>query len=472
MRLGLVAAVALLFGCGDNDAKPSISTGNVLEDLKTLPGVASVQELPTTGSGYHYYVLQFDQPVDHGDPQGQRFQQRVSLLHHDLDAPMVAYTSGYHDYYEDRIVELTALLSGNQISIEHRYFAGSRPDPTDWSKLTIEQMAHDQHAIITSLRMLYPGAFVTAGASKGGMTAIYHRRFYPDDVDGTVPYVAPISFGAPDTRYTAFLDTLGPADCRQALRDVAVEMLANRRAALSAKAQAQSAENNLVYSRIPFDAAVESAIFNLEWSFWQYYGVGFCADVPAASASDDVLWDFLDDFSPVSDNTDSRIAEFDAYYHQAYHQLGYPDGGALYLDPYLQFTDADYLGILPTTQPAYDDGAAMADIDAWVRTEGSRLLFIYGEWDPWTGGQFEVGNATQSHKFVQAEGSHGARLTRLAPGDRDAAFAMLAEWTGVEPKIPNQTRVQPDLANRGRDEGGLRVPPAIIRALSARRKTP
>ena len=42
------------------------------------------------------------------------------------------------------------------------------------------------------------------------MTAIYHRRFYPDDVDGTVPYVAPISFGAPDLRYpTTFGGFLG-----------------------------------------------------------------------------------------------------------------------------------------------------------------------------------------------------------------------------------------------------------------------
>ena len=472
MRLGLVAAVALLIACGD-DGKPSISTGNVLEDLRRLPGVASVEEVPTTTSGFHYYVLQFDQPADHADPQGQRFLQRVSLLHRDLEAPMVAYTSGYHDYYNDRVVELTTLMLANQISIEHRFFATSRPEPPDWSKLTIEQMAHDQHAIITSLRSLYPGAFITAGASKGGMTAIYHRRFYPDDVDGTVPYVAPISYGAPDARYAGFLDTLGPPDCRQALRDAAVEMLANRRSAISALAATQAAELGLTYTRIPFDAAVESAIFNVEWSFWQYYGIGWCADVPLPSASDDQLWAFLDDFSPVSDNEDQRIAQFDAYYHQAYHQLGYPDGGAAYLDPYLQFTDADYLGILPTAQPTYDNGAAMADIDQWVRTEGNRLLFIYGQWDPWTGGSFELGNATDSQRFVQAEGSHGARLTRLAAGDRDTAFAMLEAWTGVTPKIPNQTRVQPDLAHTGRtDEDVLRVPPAIIRALSARRKSP
>ena len=41
------------------------------------------------------------------------------------------------------------------------------------------------------------------------MTSVYHRRFYPDDVDATVAYVAPISFGAPDDRYIDFLANVG-----------------------------------------------------------------------------------------------------------------------------------------------------------------------------------------------------------------------------------------------------------------------
>src|SRR5690606_1604189 len=159
------------------------------------------------------------------------------------------------------------------------------------------------------------------------------RRFYPDDVDGTVPYVAPISFGAPDPRYVPFLDTLGPADCRNKVRAAATEMLANRRDDFLQRAEAQATEYNFAYTRVLLGPAVESSIFNLEWSFWQYFGVTACPSVPEATASDDALWKFLDDVSPVSDNADARIEQFEAYYYQAYHQLGYPDGGAAYLDP-------------------------------------------------------------------------------------------------------------------------------------------
>jgi len=83
--------------------------------------------MSTETDGFSYIVLQFTQPVDHEDPDGPSFQQEVSLLHRDLAAPMVVQTSGYFDYYLDSPVELTRLLTGNQISIEHRFFAARAP---------------------------------------------------------------------------------------------------------------------------------------------------------------------------------------------------------------------------------------------------------------------------------------------------------------------------------------------------------
>jgi hypothetical protein len=461
MRFCLVLLLALA-ACSDDTPK---TPDEILAALRALPGVHDAEEKPTQSVGYHYYVIHFEQKVDHNDPNSPTFLQEVSLLHHDeLHYPMVVHTSGYWDYYLDRVVELTALLGANQISVEHRYFGESRPVPTDWSKLTIDQMAADQHAIVTALKRIYEGKFLTTGGSKGGMTAVYYRRFYPDDVDGTVPYVAPISFGAPDARYNAFLDTLGPDACRQQVRDVATDMLKNRRAGLLAKAQAQAVAQNLAYNRVKIEPALESAIFNLEWAFWQYFGVTACGSVPAVTTDDNVMFKFLDDISPVSDNSDARIDQFDAYYYQAYNQLGYPDGGAMYLDPYLQYTDADYLGSLPTAQPPYDDGAAMLDIDQFMREQGDRFLFVYGQWDPWTGGQFELGNAKDSLLLVQAEGTHGSRISRLADADREAAFAKLEDWTGIKPVLPT--------ARSAHEYVPPHVPPAFSRALRARKLLP
>lgn len=460
----LGVALAILAACGDNLPAPTPDAPgatDLLGQLNALPGVTAT-EAPTGQAGYHYFVLAFTQPVDHADPSGPTFQEEVSLLYRDPAAPMIVQTSGYWDYYLDSPVELTRLLAANQISIEHRYFGTSRPVPTDWTKLTIEQMAGDEHAIIAALHTIFSGAFVTTGGSKGGMTATYHRRFFPDDVVGSVPYVAPLSFGAPDARYDAFLDTVGTGACRQAVRAVATEMLANHRAAMTSRAAAQAGH---VYTRIPLDVAVEGAIVGLEWAFWQYAGVTRCADVPAITATDDALFAFLDDIAPVGDNDDASCVQFEPYYYQAYAQLGYPAGGAAYLASYEHYTDADYLGALPaTTPPVYDGGAAMHDIDDFVQHAGAHLMFVYGEWDPWSGGKYELGGAVDSARYLQAEGTHGSRLTRLADADRTEAFARLAAWTGVTPSATSGKR-EPE-ATLPREP---RIPSALHRALHARR---
>jgi hypothetical protein len=460
--LGLAACG--LSACGDNVTEAPEDLAGKLAEL----GGVTVEEQQTDSGPYSFYILRFTQPVDHDNPDGAKFTQRVTLLHRDLDAPMIALTSGYWDYYGDIPYELTTLLAGNQISIEHRYFGESRPSPADWTHLTIRQMADDQHRIISALRTVYRGAFVTTGGSKGGMTATYHRRFYPDDVEATVPYVAPISFAAPDPRYVGFLDTLGPPACRAAVRAVATEMLQHRRAAMLARAQEQVGPLH-TYNRIPIGPAVESAVFNLEWAFWQYYGVSQCPQVPATTASDGELFAFLNKISPVTDNDDETIGQFEAYYHQAYAQLGYPDGGAAYLDLYLQYEDKDYNGALPAGVPMYDGAAAMKDIDAFIKNDASRMLFVYGEWDPWTGGKYTLGGASDSLLLVQPQGSHGARLGRLSEADRALAFDKLQAWTGVSPNSPQQ-RTGPALLAPEPVVPEPRIPPAMRRGLRGLRR--
>lgn len=455
--LPLLALWAALCGCGDN-LEPSVD--DVVAQLRALPHVHDAASYATSTPGVQFIVVHFAQPVDHSNPASATFLQRVSLLHRRVAAPLIVHTSGYGDFVRDRPVELTQLLQGNQISIEHRYFGQSRPDPADWTKLTIEQMAADQHVIVDELRSVYTGAALSTGGSKGGMTAVFHRRFYPDDVDGTVAYVTPISFGAPDARYADFLETVGPPACRQAVAQAATEILQNRRVAMEVRVGLQAANNGFTYTRIALGPAVESAIVELEWSFWQYFGVDYCGDVPAANATDDELFGFLNVVSPPSDNSDAQVGLFEAYYFQSAHQLGFPSGGAAYLMPFVKYSDADYAAALPADPPAYDQGAAMRDIDDFVRQHGERFVFVYGQWDPWTGGAFDLGNATDSLRLIQHQGTHRASLTQLAPADIDAAIAKLAAWTQVTPERPaERTAFAAQMP---------RMPPALRLALRAR----
>ena len=56
------------------------------------------------------------------------------------------------------------------------------------------------------------------------MTSIFHRRFHPDDVDGTIAYVAPVLYAddmveSPNNRFIQFLQKVGPdPQCRENLK--------------------------------------------------------------------------------------------------------------------------------------------------------------------------------------------------------------------------------------------------------------
>ena len=472
-HINLFAALAIVMAavsCGDNrassDAVPAdAASADILVRLEAIAGL-TVDELPTDVPGYRAFALGFDQPVDHANPQ-QRFVQHATLLHRDTTSPLIVATTGYWDYIRDRRVELTRLVAGNQISIEHRFFNQSRPEPADWTQLTVRNAAADEHTIIAALRTIYIGKVATTGASKGGMTAIYHRRFFPDDVDASFPYVAPQSLSDRDPRYMEFLTSVGPAACRNALRALQVELLSRRRAMLQQRANEQAMQRGLHYARISLPAAVEASVAALDWAFWQYRGVTDCDQVPAVTATDDAVWQFIDQVAPVGDNSDDNTAAFEAYYYQAAFELGQPTVSASHLSGLYQFSDADYAGLLPlgVTAPSYQPNA-MQDIGQWLQQSAQRMMLIYGEWDPWTAGAFSLGNAQDSFVFVQVQGTHGANLLGLEPADRAIAATKISQWLGVPPTALTALAA---LTPRTRGEVHMvppRLPSALVHARS------
>jgi hypothetical protein len=104
----------------------------------------------------------------------------------------------------------------------------------------------------------------------------------------------------------------------------------------------------------------------------------------------------------------------------------------------------------------------MRDIDDFVQHASSRMIFIYGAWDPWTGGAFQLGAAQDALLVTVAKGSHNANLRRLAAADQEAAFAKLAAWTGVTPVVT--PRLDPP------EPREPHLPSALRRALHARRR--
>lgn len=405
----------------------------LIDQLTAIPGLSVVSE--TQSTGYRFFVLTYRQPADHRHPGEGTFEQRLTLLHRSSGAPVVLATGGYGLAATPRPsqTEPTALLNANQVSVEHRFFSPSRPASADWSDLTIWQEATDEHRIVTALKSVYSGRWIQTGASKGGMTSVYHRRFYPGDVDGVVAYVAPDDVINPaDGAYDRFFDTVGTASCRAALDDVQREAL-RRRDRLLARLRADAAAQGWTFSRTigTADRSFEMTVLDSVWAFWQYSSAADCATVPATTATDEQLYTWIDTVAGWSFYTDQALEYYWPYYYQAASQLGWPSLRFEHLRglrkyPGLYTANSS----LPAELRRAHNPLPMIDVDLWVRTAAMRMLFIYGENDPWSAERFTP-SKRDSALYVAPGANHGANIARLNPSDAAEATAMLRRWAGT-----------------------------------------
>ena len=432
--------------------------------LAALPGVVSVTEQASGWFGERNFELLFDQPEDHQHPEGKRFRQRLQLVHRSEAAPMVLFTSGYAIFSSPSYVsEPAELLEANQLEVEQRFFSPSRASSPDWSRLTIEQAAADHHAIVQAFKSLYRAKWLSTGGSKGGMTSIYHRRFYPDDVQATVAYVAPNSLTDGDLRYETFLQAVEPATCRSLAERLAVEVL-KRRQAMAQRLEAQLVGGGSPMTRLSADRAVEDAATSFAFAFWQYAGVDACSSLPSdpSRATDGELWRTLEWINSPTSSTDDMLALFEPYLWQASTELGYPGGDLTMFAGLLRYADATiepYFPSSPFAELQFRPGV-MQSIQDWLSSQGERFLLVYGEKDPWTAGAFQLGAARDSLRFTVKDGTHGAELRELPTTEQARAYAALTAWMGVTVSPPPPVRLaRPRALPPWVRVRGLRPPP-------------
>ncbi|MGK5544528.1 S28 family serine protease [Streptomyces sp. URMC 127] len=423
-------------GAGGTATAAADTEPDIKERVLKIPGMKLVEEKPY--EGYRYLVLTYDQPVDHRNPAKGTFQQRFTLLHKSTARPTVFFTSGYDVNTNPGRSEPTRIVDGNQVSLEYRFFTPSRPQPADWSKLDIYQAASDQHRLYAALKPLYGKNWLATGGSKGGMTATYYRRFFPDDMNGTVAYVAPNDVvNDEDSAYDRFFANVGDQACRNQLNSVQRQALL-RRGEIVARYQKWAGENGKTFKVLGnADRAYENVVLDLTFAFWQYHLQSDCASVPATNASTDQLYKFIDDISGFDGYTDQGLARFTPYYYQAGTELGAPSMRNAHLKGLLRYPDAiQPRAYVPRDIPMTFKRHAMADIDRWVREDSKRMLFVYGQNDPWSSEPFRLGRnaaARDDYRFYAPGGNHGSNIAQLVADERAKATAKVLEWAGVAP---------------------------------------
>ncbi|MEQ1506705.1 MAG: hypothetical protein ABMB14_31045 [Myxococcota bacterium] len=418
----------------DTDPPPPV---DIADALTAVPGMLSVVELGDPAVDPRSFALVFEQPVDHGDPSRGTFEQHLTLVHVAEAEPMTFVSTGYADYLGTSIQEPTDLFDTNQLVIEKRYHNLSRPDPVDWTTMTLEQIAADQHAVREALGAIYVGPWLSTGASMGGADAVYYHYYWPNDMAGTIAYVAPFQLEYRDQRYPTWFATVPDPTCQAALEAVQVGLLGTHRDEVLAILEANP--YGYTTNRIGgIEPALEATVLDLAWSFWQYAGIDYCGDVPdAATADAATLVDFYWLYGyGLYYGSDQALDFFDPYYWQVQTELGPP---AMPQDHLVGLVTPDGVdaeaGMIPVDAPPPIFVARNPPVVDWVESSADRMVFVYGELDPWTAGGITGASNPAIQVYTLASGNHGAAVELLPTPERDAAWATVAGWLGVAPPV-------------------------------------
>ncbi len=382
-----------------------------------------------TPKGYEAgYELMVRQPLDHRNPQGKSFYQKVYLAHRAFDAPTVLVTEGY-DRPTHRIYELSDMLAANQVMVEHRYFGKSMPDSLDYQYLTLEQATADLHAINQLLRKLYPKDWVSTGISKGGQTTIFYRYFYPEDVDASVPYVAPLNTSLEDKRIYQFLDTVGSDECRHKIKEVQKRLLQNRDQYLAKlKWFVKGADKHFTY--LTLEQAFEYAVLEYSFSFWQWGSN--CSMIPDEKAEADSLFSHFLQVSDPGFFSDEDIQKYASHYYQAGTQMGYYGYDITHFKKWIKALDSGKNPsaiFMPGKKPMTFKPDFTLEVEKWIQDHGDRFVYINGNSDTWSATAVRPRQGRDALWFFIPGKDHAmARIKNLTEAERNQVITTIKRW--------------------------------------------
>ncbi|MCX6169187.1 MAG: S28 family serine protease [Ignavibacteriales bacterium] len=407
----------------------SQTESQLLKKLKSFKEVTDITPIKHDTTFNEAYELMITQPVDHNKPGGVKFKQKIYLSHKNNSLPVVFVTEGYAAG-SSRATELTKILDANQIVVEHRYFGKSVPKKIDWKYLNIKQAAADHHLIVQLFKKIYEGKWISTGISKGGQTTLYFKRFYPDDVDVSVPYVAPINLSAEDPRIYIFLNSVGTQECRD-------KIIQFQRAFLSKRDEIKNllmrdVEKKNIRLAWDYDFVLEYMTLEYSFAFWQW-GNTKCEDIPAADSPAEKLYDHMVKANPLYFFTEQAMKDFGPFYVQAYNEIGYYGYD---LEPFKdllkEIKDGTNKILVPKDAKVNFDCNVMNDVNTWLQKHGNNIIYIYGGNDTWNATSIQLLGQTNAIKMVKKGGSHGTKIGSFEGEQKEKIYSTLENWLGIK----------------------------------------
>ena len=288
---------------------------------------------------------------------------------------------------------------------------------------------HDYHAITTEFKKHYTGKWAATGISKGGSTTIFYRAYYPEDVDVSVPYVAPLSRALEDGRHESFLEQAATKADRDAIREFQFQLL-KRKAELMPKFNEYCNEKGYTFY-VPTETIYDLCVLEYQFSFWQW-GMPVTG-IPSNDADNETIFKYL--IKSCEPEYFSRKNDLESFSIQAVKDFGYYGYN---VDPFKDYIKAEDIEgyykkvMLPAewANTIFDDYNYRFVTD-YLTENDPKMIFIYGEWDPWTASGvtwLDSRNKKNIHIFIAPNGSHRARISTMPRDKQNEILGLLKEW--------------------------------------------
>ena len=424
LLIRFILLLFLLIACKQETTSPEVvDNRDILEKLTSLQGITAKEISPQNGFSRQFEVY-ITQPLDHQNPAAISFQQRIFISHVNESAPVVFMPSGYSSS-PVKVAEISGPLQANQIYVAHRFMTGARPANMDWQYLTIEQASKDFHSVVEVLKQIYTGAWISYGVSKNGQAALYHRRYFPNDVVGTIAISASLSLGVEDYRYENFLNNIGSDSDRERIKLFQRKVLTERDKIIP-MIEGYMNNSDFHFTRMNSSEILEFEILEFPFSFWQSTD-GDCSSIPDTSSTNSDLFYYLLEYGYFDFYSDELLDYYEPVYYQAYTELGWYrliDDNVK--DLLKAVTNPSYKLMAPQNVQLNYNPAIMQDVINWLQSSGNNIIYIYGSNDPWSAGALESIGATNSMKIVKEGANHNVSISELS--EKEMIYSTIKQW--------------------------------------------
>lgn len=422
----LFVSIFFLYSC--NTTKNILAEKDFKEQLHILFPDAEISPVKVNDHFTKAYQLVLNSPLDHNNKDLGTFKHYIYVSHSDYKSPTVLVTEGYNARH--KTYELSKVLKGNQVMVEYRFYGKSRPNPTPWKHLTNDNAIEDYHAIVTKLKKLYKGKWISTGISKGGETVLIYKSKYPNDVDVAVPYVAPLINTTEDPKTTQHINSVGTKECRDKIIKFQRLLLQNREA-VEKEIRAYAKRRNMKFTEVPVSEALEYATLEFSFSFWQW-GAN-CDEIPTETATSKELFNYMNKVVGISFYNDRTFYDLAPSYYQHIAELGYYGFDFTPVKDLLKHVKStSNRRFLPKNIEVTYNSSYIKKVRDFAENKGHKILYIYGEYDTWGACAPNPKPNVDMLKMVLKKGSHGTRIKHFSKEDQQKIYDKLEKWLKIE----------------------------------------